>query len=103
MQADHQDARGIGVEVQAGVLGTEQIDEFVVNEFDDLLSGLDALDDFRAEGLGFDALNEIAGHLEIHVCFQQGHADFAQGVGNIALRNLPHAPQIAKGILELGR
>jgi len=59
------------------------------------------LDDFRANGLGFDALDEIARDLEIHVGFQQRHADFAEGVGDVGLGNFPEPAQISEGVLEL--
>ena len=80
----------------------EQVHQFVVDDFDDLLAGLDALDDFRADGLGFDALDEIAGDLEIDIRFQQRHADFAQRIGDVGLGNLPEPAQVAEGVLELG-
>ena len=79
----------------------EQFGEFVGNDFDDLLAGLDAGDDFRAERLGFDALDEIARDLEIHVGFEQRHADFAQGVAGVGLGNFAEAAQILEGVLEL--
>ena len=93
VQTDHQDAAGIAAEIQRGVGRAEQVHEFVVDDFDDLLAGLDALDDFRADGLGFDALDEIAGDLEIHVGFQQRHADLAQGIGDVGLGNFPEPAQ----------
>ena len=92
---------GLAAEIQPGVGRAEQVHEFVVDDFDDLLAGLDALDDFRADGLGFDALDEIAGDLEIHVGFQQRHADFAERVGDVGLGNFPEPAQVAKGVLEL--
>ena len=78
----------------------EQRDQFVADKFDDLLAGLDAGDDFRAERLGFDALDEIAGNLEIHVGFQQRHAHFAQRVADVALGNFSEAAQVLEGVLE---
>ena len=51
VQTDHQDATGIAGKVKTDVGGAEQFGEFVGNDFDDLLAGLDAGDDFRAEGL----------------------------------------------------
>ena len=71
-----------------------------MDDFDDLLAGLDASDDFRAKGFGFDALDEIAGDLEIHVGFQQRHADFAERITRVGLGNLAEAAQIAEGVLE---
>ena len=71
-----------------------------MDDFDDLLAGLDAGDDFRAERFGFDALDEIARDLEIHVGFEQRHAHFAQGVAGVALGNFSEAAQISKGVLK---
>ena len=88
-------------EIQAGIGRAEQVHQFVVDDFDDLLAGLDALDDFRADGLGLDALDEIAGDLEIHVGLQQRHAHLAQGIGDVGLGNFAEAAQVAKGVLEL--
>ena len=101
VQTDHQDATGAAAEIQPGVGRAEQVHEFVVDDFDDLLAGLDALDDFRADGLGFDALDEIAGDLEIHIGFQQRHADLAEGVGDVGLGNFSEPAQISEGVLEL--
>ena len=53
-----------------------------------------------AERLRFDALDEIARHLEIDIRFQQGHAHFAQGIGDVALGNLSQAAQIFKHLLQ---
>ena len=97
-----------GGEIQAGVLGTEQVNEFVVDDFNDLLAGLDTLDDFSADGLGFDAFDEIAGDLEIDVGFEQGHADFAQGfvpaivVGADLDFDLPNVAAGHVGIQDVG-
>jgi hypothetical protein len=65
-----------------------------------LLSGLDALNDFRAKSFGFDAFDEIAGDLEIHIGLEQRHANFAQGVAGVGLGNFAEAAQIFEGVLE---
>jgi len=49
---------GLPAERQTRIGRTQQADQFVVNNFDDLLSGLNALDDPLAEGLDFDLLDE---------------------------------------------
>jgi len=72
-----------------------------VDDLDDLLAGLDAGEDFRADGLGLDAFDEIARDLEIHVGVKQRHADFAQGIADIALGNLAETAQVFEGVLEL--
>jgi hypothetical protein len=101
VQTDHQDASWIGAQIQPGALRAEQVHKFVVDDFDDLLTGLDALDDLGADGLGFDALDEIARDLEIHVGFQQRHADFAERVCDVGLGNFSEPAQVSKRVLEL--
>ena len=50
---------------------------------------------------GFDALDEIARDLEIHVGFEQRHAHFAEGVADVVFGNLAEAAQVAERVLEL--
>ena len=92
---------GFASSLSAALVRAEQIHKFVVDDFDDLLARLDALDDFSADGLGLDALDEIAGDLEIHVGLQQRHADFAQGIADVRLGDFAEAAQVAEGVLEL--
>jgi hypothetical protein len=100
MQTNHEDATRVAAEIQPGVAGAEQFDKFVVDEFDDLLARLNALDDFLTDGFAFDTFNEIAGHLEIHIGFQQRKPDFAQRVGDIGFGDLAEAAQVAERALE---
>ncbi len=58
-----------------------------MDDFDDLLPRLNALDDLRAERLGFDILNKVPRDLEIDIGLEQGRPHFAQGVGDIAFRD----------------
>src|SRR5205823_3188607 len=89
------------VEFERGILRAEQLDHFVVDDFDDLLPGLDALNDLLAEGLFLDALDEVAGDLEIHVGVQQGHSHLAQRVGDVGIRDFSQAAQVSENVLEL--
>ncbi len=100
VQTDHQDATRIRVEFERGIFGTEQVHEFIVDDFDDLLAGLDALNDLGADGFGFDALDEVAGDLEIHVGLQQRHADLAQGIGHVGLGDFSEPAQVPERVLE---
>ena len=101
VQADHQHAGRVAGEIERRVRRAEQCDQFVVDDLDDLLTGLNALDDFDPDGLGLDALDEIASDLEIHVGIEQRQPDLAQGVADVGLGNLAQPAQIAKDLLEL--
>ena len=100
MQTDHHHAGGIAAEIQAGVGRAEQFHQFVVDDLDDLLAGLDALDDLLADGLGLDALDEIAGDLEIDIRLEQRHAHLAQGIGDVGLGDFAEAAQVFERVLE---
>jgi len=71
--------------LDAGVLGAQQHDEFVVDDLDHLLARLDGLEDLLAEGLGLDGLDEIAGNLEMDVCLQECKSHIPEGVADIGL------------------
>src|SRR5688572_14540549 len=79
----------------------QQVHQFIVNDFDDLLAGLDALDHFLAERLGLHPVDEIPGNLEIHVRFQQRHPHLAQRVADVLFRNLAETAKILESVLEL--
>ena len=82
---------------------SEQVEfhQFVVDDLDDLLAGMDGLDDFLAGRLGLDAVDEIAGDLEIDVGFEERHTDFAEGIGDVGLGDFAEAAQVFEGVLEL--
>src|SRR5581483_3614630 len=100
VQTHHQYAGRVAAQIQAIVGRAQKFDQFVMDDLDDLLAGLDALDDFLAESLGFDAFDEIAGDLEIDIGLQQGEPDLAQGISDIGLGNFAEAAQVLEGILE---
>ena len=50
-----------------------------------MLLGRERAENFSAERLGFDVLDEIANDLDIDVGFEQRKADFAQRILDIAL------------------
>ena len=85
VKADHHQGGGAALEVQSGVLAAEQTDEFVVDDLDDLLAGMNARDDFLAQRFLAHALDEILHHLEIYVRIQQRHPHVAEAVGDVAL------------------
>jgi hypothetical protein len=62
---------------------------------------MNALDDFLPDGFGFDALDEIARHLEIHISVEQREAHIAQRVGHVFLGDFPETAQILENVLEL--
>jgi hypothetical protein len=102
VETDHQDATWIATELNGGIGRAKEFDEFVVDNFNDVLAGLNAEKDFLTDRLVLDALNEIASDLEINVGFQEGQTDFAEGIADVFLRNFTEATQVFEGFLKLG-
>ena len=67
-----------------------------MDDFDYLLSWGEALQDFLADSAGADSFHEVLDHLEIHVGFQQGQANFFQGLSDVLLGQLSVPPEFLK-------
>jgi hypothetical protein len=72
------------------MLAPEQIDDLVVDDLDEHLSGRDRLEDGLADGLLADAIEEGAHHRERDVRIEQRETDLAEalldvGFGELAL------------------
>ncbi len=96
MQTDHENfERALGIEF--GGAFAEEGDQFVVDDFDDLLAGRDGFQDGLAVARGLDALDEFTGDLEMNVGGEEGGAHFLEGVGHVGLGQLADPAQIAEG------
>ena len=61
LQAGHENDRGrLRGEFEAGRVFAEEGDELVAHDFDDLLGGRERGEDFGADGLDADVLDEVA-------------------------------------------
>ncbi|MFM1943079.1 MAG: hypothetical protein RI897_2061 [Verrucomicrobiota bacterium] len=100
MEAHEHEAGRISFNFYAGVGGAEETDHFIMNDFDDLLAGLNTPDYFCPKALGLDAFDEVAGDLKIDIGFEESHADLPKCFSHIGFRDLSQAPQVAEGLLE---
>ena len=75
-------------------------DQFVVDDLDDLLAGIDAREHVLPDGLGFDLGDEVVGDGEVDVGFEQRPADLAQAVADVVGREPAAAAEFAQGVLE---
>jgi len=86
LQADHQDRRGRhGIEIDIDGFRTQGLDQGVVDDLDHHLARRHAFDDFLADGAFANHFDEVTGHGQGDVGFQQGLAHFAQGPIDITL------------------
>ncbi len=72
-----------------------------MNNLNDLLSGLNALDDLLPERLGLYALDEVARDLEINVSLQQCLPHFPEGIARVGLADFAQAPQVPESAFKL--
>jgi len=67
-----------------------------MDDFDDLLTGLDRFDDFLANGFGFNLFNEVFYDRQRDISFEQGNANFAHGSINILFGQRPAPRKVIK-------
>src|SRR5690606_11013532 len=74
------------IEVDRLALGTQHVDQFVMDDLDDHLAGLDGLQNRRAHSLLTNPIRKGANHLERNVSLYQRPAYFTQCCRNIGFR-----------------
>jgi len=99
VEADEEKAQG-ALGGEGGVAVGEELDEFVVEDFYELLAGLDAFEDFFAEAALLDFVAEFLGDLVIDVGGEEGEADFADGLGDVALGEFAVAAEVLEDGFE---
>ncbi len=79
----------------------QHLDHLVADDLDDLLGGRKRGEHFLAHGLFLDRLDELFGDAEMHVGFEQRHADLAQRGFHIFRREFSFSAQVLEYPLEL--
>ena len=74
--------------------------EFVVHDLDHELTGLEALDDLLALGLGDDLGAELLDDVVVDIGFKQRGAHLVHRLGDVGFGNLPFAGKVAKNVGE---
>ena len=67
------------------LLGTQHLNQLIVNDLDDHLRRIDGLQNFGPNGLGLDPLDEAFDNRQRHIRLKQGDAHFPQGFRDIRL------------------
>ena len=102
MQADdHEYAGRLVGHPQLGLMRAQHLDQFVADDFDDLLGGRKRGEHFLAERLFLDGFDELLDHAEVDVGFEQGDADFAQGGVHVLRREFALSAQSLEYALQL--
>ena len=100
VESDHHDDRWPALHVEFGNAASEQLDQFVVDDFDHLLAGRDALDHLLADTLGPDSFDELGRDLHVDIRLQEREPDFAHGFRDIGFGERALPAQFAEYIVQ---
>ena len=101
MQAGHEDyGWWLRTFLEAGGVFAEDVDEFVVDDFYDLLGGREGGGDLFADGAVSDVLHEVGDDGEVDVGLEEGETDLAEGVGDVLVGDGALAAEGLEGTLE---
>ncbi len=97
LQTRHQhDGRRLSRQVQNLVLFAHRRNQFITNDFDELLTRGQALVNFMTNRLLFNAVDKITNNRQRDVCFQQRHAHFAQRFLDVVFGKASAAADVAQ-------
>ena len=96
LEADHRHDGRVAGQVEDAVACAEEVDELVVDDLDDLLTGGEAVEDVAADRLLADARHEVLDDLEVDVGFEQGEPDLAHSRVHVGLADPAAAGQVAE-------
>ena len=102
LQPNQHEDRWAAPQVQLPTLAAERRDELVVNDLDDLLSGIEPGQEVRAQRALTDAGDELLHHAEVDVRLEQRQADLAQGDVEVGLGDLCFPAQAVDHGLQPG-
>ena len=85
VETDQHNNGGFSAGGKFGNAAAQEFNQLVVDDFDDLLTGGHAFDNFLTDAFIADGFDEFADDLQIDVSLEQGKADFAHGLGDIFL------------------
>ena len=98
---EHDDGRGRFSMAQGLVLLPHQLDQFAVDELNDLLAGVDALQHLLPDGRLLHIRDEAFDHLEIDIRLEQRQADLLQRVFHVLLCQTALTSNVLEDVLEL--
>ena len=80
---------------------TQQLHQLIVDDLDNLLSGRDRLQDLFLQGLLLNPVQELPGHLEVHIRFKEDPPDFTETLPNHGLSEESPLPKLGEYTVQL--
>ena len=101
LEADDHDGAGRLIrEAQFRLMASQDVDQFVLDDLDDLLRRRQRSEDFLAERFYLDVLDQLLDDAEVNVGLQQRHANLAQGGLHVCGGQLAFTAQALKHPLQ---
>ncbi len=91
-----------GFEMKRVIDRPHQIDQLAVHDADQLLRGIERIEDLLAHRIGTDALDKIFGHVVADIGLEQGLLNQFQPIAHVRFRQFPLAAQAAQGVGKAG-
>jgi hypothetical protein len=95
VEAYHQDFQWAG-RGERSLAFAKEANEFVVDDFYDLLTGGDGLEDLLADARYLDAFDEISGYFKVYVSGKKSGAHFFECVGHVFFSEFADAAEVAE-------
>jgi len=95
---EHDHRRWLLGEPDGADLATQDADEFLVDDLDDLLRGVEGAADLGSCAAFLDRRDELLDHIEVDVRFEQGDTDLAHGGVDAGLAEAPLGPEALEQI-----
>ena len=95
---EHDHRRWLLGEPDGADLATQDADEFLVDDLDDLLRGVEGAADLGSCAAFLDRRDELLDHIEVDVRFEQGDTDLAHGGVDVGLAEAPLGPEALEQI-----
>src|SRR5207237_3420502 len=80
----HNDGRRVRRQIQRRLLGPHERTELFPHDFDNLMAGCEALEDFLSNSFRPDALDKVLDDFEIDVRFQNSYTDLFKIVAELS-------------------
>ena len=97
---EHDDGRRFLGEPDGAGLPTQDLDELLIDDLDDLLRGIERPADLDADAAFLDCRDELLDHPEVDVCLQQRDADLTHRGVDIRRGEAPFGPEALEHICE---
>ena len=96
LQTTHHDDGDPTVLQRQVVIACHEVDQSLVYDLDDLLVGLQRLQDIRPDRFFRDVFDEVLHDIKRNVGLKQSRTDLLHAVANVAFRDLPGSPESGK-------